>query len=63
MHLRAPALGRETSAIVWGVGLGFYVWVFALAVGVTMAVSVIAAILSAAVVFFAVLLFGDDARR
>ena len=63
MHLRGPALSRETSAIIWGVGLAFYVFVFMLAVGVSLGVSVVASILSAVVIFFTVLLLGDDARR
>lgn len=63
MHLRGPALSRETTSVIWAVGLGFYVFIFMLAVGVSLGVSVVASILSAAAIFFVVLLLGDDARR
>jgi hypothetical protein len=63
MHLRAPAVGRETSGLLWGAGLGLYVFLFMLAIGIGMGVSAITSALSAFVVFLLVVLFGDDPRR
>ena len=63
MHLRAPATSRETSALLWGVALGLYVFLFMLAVGISMGVSAITSALSAFAVFLAIVLFGDDPRR
>jgi hypothetical protein len=49
--------------MIWGVGLSFYVFVFMLAVGVSLGISVVVSILSAVAIFFIVLLLGEDARR
>ena len=63
MHLRGPALSRETSGLIWGAGLGLYVFLFMLAVGIGMGLSALTAALTGLVVFFAVVMFGDDPRR
>ena len=44
-------------------GLGLYVFLFMLAVGISMGVSAITSALSAFAVFLAIVLFGDDPRR
>ncbi len=33
MHLRSPSVAAGTSAFLWALGFGLYVWLFLLAIG------------------------------
>jgi hypothetical protein len=59
VHLRMPSIDRGVTSFLWGVGLGLYVWLFLVAVGVSGATSFILGALSALGIFLFVRLFGD----
>ena len=63
MPPRAPSTDRGLSAVLWAVALGFYVWLFALAVGVSGAESAILAALAAGGVFLLVRVYGEKDYR
>ncbi len=60
MHLRMPSFDRGLTPGLWAIGLGLYVLLFALAVGVDKAVAFIVSPLVAAVIYFFVRLYGEE---
>ena len=58
MHLRAPSFSRGFTSFLWGLGLGLYVWVGLLAVGVDGADAFLFGLLAGFGIFFFVLRFG-----
>lgn len=58
MHLRAPSFSRGFTSFLWGLGLGLYVWVGLLAVGVDGANAFLFGLLAGFGIFFFVLRFG-----
>jgi hypothetical protein len=63
MAPRAPSADRGVTALLWAIGLGFYVWLFALAVGVSGAESAIIAALAAGGIFLLVRIYGEKDYR
>lgn len=63
MHLRAPSTAPGTRAFLWGLLFAFYVWLFALAVGVDESVAGLLGALVGAAVFLLVRLYGEDLTR
>ena len=63
VHLRPPALDHGVVSFLWGFGLGLFIWLGLLAVGVSGATAFIFAALSAAGIFFFVRLFGEEDLR
>ena len=63
MHLRPPSFDPGFVAGLWGIGLGLYVLVGGLAVGLGRAESFIIGGVAAAAIFFYVRLYGADQIR
>ena len=63
MHLRPPSLDHGVISFAWGFGLGLYVLVGLLGVGVEKATAFIVAAVSAGVIFLFVRLFGEEEPR
>ena len=63
MHLRPPSIDHGVVSFLWGFGLGLFIWLGLLAVGVSGATAFIFAALSAAAIFFFVRLFGEEDLR
>jgi hypothetical protein len=59
-HLRPPASSHGTSSFLWALGLGLFIFVGMLAISISMATSLIVAIVCGTLIFFFVRLFGDD---
>jgi hypothetical protein len=55
-----PAFSQGTVAFFWAAGLGLYIFLFMLAISVGTGTSLIVSIVSGFVIFFAILLFGQD---
>ena len=60
MHLRPPAFSPGFTSFVWGFGLGLFIWIGLLAVGVSMATSLLLGVVCGALIFFYVRLYGRD---
>ena len=60
---RPPAFSHGFVSLLWGIGLGAYVWAGLLAIGVSKGTSVIFGIVAAGLIFFCVRLYGDDPLR
>jgi len=63
VHLRAPNTAPGTQAFLWALVFAIYVWLFALAVGVSEAVAGLLGVLVGAGVFLLVRLYGEDLTR
>lgn len=60
MHLRAPSFDRGTTAGIWAVGLGLYVLLGMLAIGMAVGTSFIVAILAVGLIFLYIRLYGEQ---
>lgn len=63
MHLRMPSIDRGVTSFLWAFGLGLYLWLGMLAIGVSGATAFIFAALAAGAIFLFVRLFGEDEVR
>ena len=64
MHLpRPPSIDRGTSAGLWAVGFGLYLFLGALAVGVGLGTSFIVSIVATGLIFLYIRVYGVDERR
>jgi hypothetical protein len=62
-HLRPPAFSPGSTALVWGVGLGAYVFLGLLAIGVSTGPAFLFGIVAGVLIFFYVRLAGADQLR
>ncbi len=63
MHLRPPAFSHGFISFLWGVGLGSFVWIGLLAVGVSGGTAFLFGLIAAAAIFFFVRLYGSEEYR
>jgi hypothetical protein len=63
-HLpRPPSFDHGTISGLWAVGLGLYVFLGLLAIGVALGTSVIVALVATGLIFLYVRLYGEDEPR
>jgi hypothetical protein len=60
MHLRMPSIDRGVTSFLWAFGLGLYLWLGMLAIGIDGATAFIFSALAAGAIFLFVRLFGED---
>jgi len=60
---RPPAFSPGFTSLLWGIGLGAFVWVGLLAVDVSGGTAFLFGLIAAVLIFFYVRLFGDDPLR
>ena len=63
VHLRLPSFDRGLTSFLWAFGLGLYLWLGMLAIGVSGATAFIISVLSACAIFLFVRLYGEDEVR
>ncbi len=61
--LRPPSIDHGVVSFLWALGLGVFLWLGMLSVGVSKPTAVIFAALSAGAIFLFVRVFGDPTRR
>ena len=59
MHLRPPSIDRGVTSFLWGFGLGLYIWIGLLSIGVSGPTAFILGALSVGAIFLFVRRFGD----
>ena len=60
MHLRPPSIDRGVTSFLWALGLGVFIWLGLVAVGVSRGTSLILALLSFGAIFLFVRTQGED---
>ena len=60
MHLRLPSFDRGTTAGLWAIGLGLYVFLGLLAIGISLGTAFVVAIVAIGLIFLYVRLYGED---
>jgi hypothetical protein len=60
MHLRMPSFDRGLTSFLWAFGLGLFLWLGMLGIGVDGATAFIFAFLAACAIFLYVRLYGED---
>jgi hypothetical protein len=60
MHLRPPAFSPGFTSFLWGFGLGLFIWIGLLAIGVSTATALLLGLVGGVLIFFYVRLFGQD---
>ena len=63
MHLRPPSIDHGVVSFLWGIGLGLYVWLGLLAIGISQATAAILGALAAGAIFLFVRIFGEETPR
>ncbi len=63
MHLRPPAFSHGFTSFLWGLGLGAFIWVFLLSVGVSGGTAFLLGFVCGIGIFFYVLVFGGEQYR
>lgn len=63
MHLRQPSFDRGVTSFLWAFGLGLYLWLGMLSIGVSGATAFILSVLAGCGIFLYVRLFGGDDVR
>ncbi len=51
MHLRPPSIDRGVTSFLWAFGLGLFVWLGLLAIGISQGTALIVALLSFGAIF------------
>lgn len=59
-HLRPPAFSPGFTSLLWGIGLGIFIWLGLLAIGISSGTAFLFGIVAAVLIFFYVRLFGAD---
>jgi hypothetical protein len=63
VHLRMPSFDKGVTSFLWAAGLGLYIWLGLVAVGVGSATAVVIAGLSFGAIFLFVRIYGEDEPR
>ena len=63
MHLRPPSFAHGTTSGLWALGLGLYVFLGLLAIGIGLGTAVIVGLVAVGVIFLYVRLYGEDELR
>jgi hypothetical protein len=59
-HLRPPAFSPGFTSFLWGVGLGIFIWLGLLAIGISSGTAFLFGVVAGVLIFFYVRLFGAD---
>ncbi|MGB2951752.1 MAG: hypothetical protein WBB74_00010 [Gaiellaceae bacterium] len=62
-HLRPPSVDHGVISFLWGVGLGLYIWLGLVAIGVSQATAGILGAVAAGAIFLYVRIFGEETPR
>ena len=60
MHLRPPSIDHGVASFLWALGLGAFLWIGMLAIGIDDATAFILAAVAAGAIFLFVRLYGEE---
>jgi hypothetical protein len=61
--LRPPAFSPGFTSLLWGIGLGSFIWLGLLAIGISAGTAFLFGVVAGTLIFFYVRLFGADQLR
>jgi hypothetical protein len=61
--LRPPAFSPGFTSLLWGIGLGAFIWLGLMAIGISAGTAFLFGVVAGTVIFFYVRLFGADQLR
>lgn len=59
-HLRPPSIDHGVVSFLWGLGLGLFIWVGLLAIGISQPTAIIVSALCAFGIFLYVRIYGEE---
>ena len=59
-HLRPPAFSPGFTSLLWAVGLGIFIWIGLLAIGISSGTAFLFGVVAGVLIFFYVRLLGTD---
>jgi hypothetical protein len=62
-RLRPPAFSPGFTSLLWGIGLGAFIWLGLLAIGISAGTAFLFGLVAGTLIFFYVRLFGADQLR
>ncbi|MEX2212017.1 MAG: hypothetical protein WD689_09690 [Gaiellaceae bacterium] len=63
MHLRMPSFDHGTISGAWAIGLGLYVFLGLLAIGISLGTTFVVSLVAVGLIFLYVRLYGEDELR
>jgi hypothetical protein len=63
VHLRPPSIDHGVISFLWAFGLGLYLWLGMLAIGVSGATAFVLSAVAACVIFLLVRVYGEEEPR
>jgi hypothetical protein len=63
VHLRPPSIDPGITSFLWALGLGLFIWLGLLGIGISQGTALIVALLSFGAIFVLVRLYGEDSPR
>jgi len=63
VHLRPPSIDRGITSFLWALGLGLFIWIGLLAIGISQGTALIVALLSFGAIFVLVRVYGEDTPK
>jgi hypothetical protein len=63
MHLRLPSIDHGVVSFLWAFGLGLYLWLGMLAIGVDGATAFVVSAVAACAIFLYVRVYGEEEAR
>jgi hypothetical protein len=57
---RPPAFSPGFTSFLWGLGLGLFIWIALLAIGISLATALLLGLVGGVLIFFYVRLYGQD---
>jgi hypothetical protein len=63
VHLRPPSIDPGITSFLWALGLGLFIWLGLLGIGISKGTALIVALLSFGAIFLLVRLYGEDSPR
>jgi hypothetical protein len=63
VHLRPPSIAHGVISLIWGVGLGIFVWIGLRAVGIENATAFVIGCVGGFLIFLFVRVYGEEEPR
>jgi len=63
VHLRSPSIAHGVVSFIWALGLGLFIWIGSVAVGISNPTAFFMALVAGCVIFLLVRVYGEERVR